>query len=332
MNALNARRFVVLTLLFALALAGCSGLTGPQPAGETPGGAATIDPLSYTQAAATIGADLTRNAPPTVEPQAAPSETPTEEPLPPTSTPLPTNTPLPSDTPLPTNTPLPTDTPTLAVSPSATNPPEPAWQLAYYDDFVASRFWVDRNGGLFQLNYTGGGYRIHSEAVGDIIYSIRTGDQSGVRVETTAQRVSGPLDSYYGVICNFVNGGNYYMMAVGTDGWFGIVKKQMMQTTFLAESIDQTGTMMQGGANGVTIRGDCYNGQLVMWVNGVRVASARDLSFTAGAVGLGVGSRNTSDVDIQFDDFYLYTTSAQPAQTAQPGQPATSTAIPTPTP
>lgn len=303
---------IAVLLLLSLLLSACFGRTGPQPSDVAN---ATPDPLLYTQSAATIIAELTLNAPSTAESQAMPTASPTEEPLPPTSTPLPTDTPLPSDTPTPTETPTPTDTPTPVGTPTPTTPPEPNWQLAFYDDFTSARYWADQVGGLFRLNYVTAGYRISSQVVGDIIYSTRTDQLSGVRVEATARRVSGPLDAYYGVVCNFVNGGNYYLLAVGADGWYGIVKKQSMQTLFLTEGIDASGALQAGG-NAVTIRGDCHNGRLTLWANGIRLAAVRDVSFTSGAVGLAVGARRTGGIEVDFDDFYLYT--AQPETPAAP--------------
>lgn len=326
---------IAILLLIPILLAGCFGGTPPQPSGGTPGVDVTIDPALYTESAATIVAELTLNAPSTAESQGLPSSTPTEEPLPATSTPLPTNTPLPSDTPLPTNTPLPTDTPTPIGTPSPTIPPtptEPAWQLYYTDDFTSSRFWAEESSDLLQMEYTAGGYSISSQVVGDIIYSTRTGQLTGVRVETKAQHISGPLDAYYGVICNFVNGGNYYLLAVGADRWYGIVKKQAMQTVFLAEGVDTSGALQAGG-NSVNIRGDCYNGELTLWANGTRLASVRDVSFTTGSVGLGVGTHNTTGVEVVFDDFNIYTAPSQApaAVTPEAGTPVvsvTATAVP----
>jgi hypothetical protein len=190
-------------------------------------------------------------------------------------------------------------------------PPEPGWQLAFNDDFTSSRFWSDDRGGSFRLDYASGGYRITNDVISDIVYSTRTDSYGAVRVEATAQRLMGPLDSYFGVVCNFVNGGNYYLFAVGPDGWYGIVKKQASQTIIMKEGMDQSGTI-QAGTNAVTVRGDCYSGQLVLYVNGVQMATVRDLSFTGGSVGLGVGTRKTGGAQILFDNYSIYTPAQQP--------------------
>ncbi|MDI6695051.1 MAG: hypothetical protein QME21_08405 [Anaerolineales bacterium] len=311
MHARTGKTLVILLLLAALTLSGCLGRSTPAPGIETgaPTGEATIEPLAYTQAAETISAELTLNAPPTTAPEALPTET--EEPLPPTSTPLPTDTPLPSDTPTPTGPPPPTNTPIPLESYTPTSPPEPNWQLAWNDDFTTARFWNTDRGENFRLSYSAGGYMITNNVVNDVIFSVRTEKYSNVRIEVTASWQDGPFDSYYGVICNFLNGGNYYLLAVGADGWYGILKKMSSQISVLIEGRDISGAV-RTGAGPNTIRGECYNGDLILWSNGAQIAKARDLSFNSGLVGLGVGARKTSGVQVVFDDFFVYTISNQP--------------------
>lgn len=93
-------------------LAGCGGAT-PAPAEPTPDSAATLNALT-TQAAQTVVAELTKNAP---------TITNTPEP---TATPAATNTPEPTATPAATNTPAPTATNTFPPPPTATTTPTAA--------------------------------------------------------------------------------------------------------------------------------------------------------------------------------------------------------------
>ena len=304
MHARTGKTVIVLILVFVLMLAGCQSAP-PQPTADaptnTPEGAVPEEVLEYTRAVETISAQLTQNAVP-AQPEALPSTT--EEPLPPTSTPRATNTPLPSDTPPPSETPLPSNTPIPLQSPTPTTPPDPEWQLAFNDDFT-SHFWSTASGSSFDLSYTAGGYAITNEVENDIVFSVRT-DQYGVmRVEVTASLKRGALDSYYGVICNFYNGGNYYIFAVGGDGWYGIGKKVTSKLTWIAEGQDTSGNVHTGNSPN-TIRGDCNQGVLTLWVNGVKLTSAKDTTFFGGAAGLGVGNRKGPLAEVVFDDFFVY--------------------------
>jgi len=308
------------TILVVLVLSGCSVLRGsnkapaetaaPATTGEAAAGQTALptEQLAYTQAAQTIVAELTQNAPAAtpVRPEALaqPSSTPTEEPLPPTSTPKPTNTPLPSDTPLPTETPLPTDTATPAVPPTATLPPEPSWRLLSTDDFSYG-FWPDEGSEGVRFRYTMGGYTILNRSEQTIVWATRSDQYAGVRIEVTGKRIAGPMDGYYGLVCNFANGGNYYFLGVGPDGWYGIGVQASNKMTWLIESVDTTGVVLTGGAPNV-IRADCLNGALSLWVNGTLLATTKDNTFSGGAIGMGVGNRGTPGGEVLFDDFSVY--------------------------
>ncbi|MFM8322892.1 MAG: hypothetical protein ACKOC5_18430 [Chloroflexota bacterium] len=304
---------VMLALAALLALSGCQVFNRPTaaPAVSQEAAAATEAPVldaeaAYTQAAATIIAELTKNAPTPEAVQAAarPTETPTQEPLPPTSTPQPTNTPLPSDTPMPSETPLPSETPTPEASPTATLPPEPAWKLSFTDEF-RSGFWPKEGNDSVSFSYTRGGYVIKNKITGDVVWSTRSDQFAGVRLDVTASKISGPLDGYYGVVCNFANGTNYYFLGVGSDGWYGIGLRRPTGWTWLFEGKDTSGIVRTGSAANL-VRGDCANGSLSLYVNGQFMASIMDSTFSAGAIGMGVGTRNVAGTEVLFYDLMVY--------------------------
>lgn len=297
----------MVSLLLALSLAGCLSFPGSAPAEDA-------NAAAYTQAAETIVAELTQNAP-----QASPTSdevqvtevdeglppTATDEPLPPTSTPEPTETLPPTSTPEPTETPLPTVPPSPTLTFTATEPPEPNFILSYEDDFSASYGWpVDRLESA-RFHYTAGGYAINSSVKNDIIFAVRSDAFTDVRVDVSATTKSGPLDSYYGVVCRFINGGNYYLLAVGGDGWYGIGKKVLSQLQFLDQGMDTENIIHTAGVPN-QIRADCIKDTLTLYVNGEKMLEVQDKEFTAGAIGLAVGNRTDFEVEILFDDFFVY--------------------------
>jgi len=283
----------IVTLVLAFSLVGCQG--GPQ---QTPTQA--MD-LAYTQAAETIVAELTQNAPPGAQ-EVEPDQT--EESLPPTSTLAPTETFPPTSTPVPTETPFPTDTATPAASPTSTVPPEPQMVLAYQDDFSTNQVWTIAKESTFRFHYTRGGYMMENNVEKEIVFSVRGEPYSDTRMEVTGSRVEGPFDGYYGLVCRFSNGGNYYFLAVGSDGWYGIGMKQSNLIKFLVEGNDTTKVNTGIGKN--RIRGDCIGDMLTLYVNDVKVAQVKDLTFSAGTTGLMVGTRKVAGYNALFDDFALY--------------------------
>jgi len=282
-------------LLATLVLSGCFGLGG-QP---TP---TQVTDLEYTQAAETIAAELTQMAPQvssTLQAEALASPT-----LPPTSTPEPTETLPPTSTPEPTETPLPTETPTPDFTATPTFTPEPAWELVFQDDMVRG-FWNTEKTDTFRMQYSNGGYMLTNKAPKDIIFSVRDEMFANVRVEVTGRRIAGPVDGFYGIICHFANGGNYYLLGVGVDGWYGIGLRRTGKIVYLQEGYDKTGAVRMAGVEN-QLRAECGTGKLTLWANGIQLASVQDPTFTAGMVGLGVGNRDTTGTEIVFNDFMVY--------------------------
>jgi hypothetical protein len=297
----------IVSLLLVITLTGCLSLPGSAPAED-------VNAAAYTQAAETIVAELTQNAPqvsPTSEgSDATPVEeqippTATEEPLPPTSTPEPTETLPPTSTPEPTETPFPTEPPTPTATYTPTEPTEPNFVLYYEDDFSASYGWPVDKMNSAKFHYTAGGYAINSSVKDDIIFAVRSDAFDDTRVDVSATTYSGSLDSYYGVVCRFINGGNYYILAVGGDGWYGIGKKVLSQLTFIEEGIDTESIIHTAGLSN-EIRADCIKDTLTLYVNGEKMLEVQDKEFSAGAIGLGVGNRTNFEVEILFDDFAVY--------------------------
>ncbi|OGO36521.1 MAG: hypothetical protein A2W35_11670 [Chloroflexi bacterium RBG_16_57_11] len=307
MHARTGKTVIVLILVVAMLLGGCQS-SPPAPSivdpTNTPGGEVPQEVLEYTRAVETISAQLTQNASPAL-PEAIATKP--DETLPPTSTPLPTDTPLPTETEAPSETPLSTRTPIPLESPTPTASATPegiVWEAAYTDDFSPG-YWLEDSGGSFELRYTANGYVITNEVTDDIVYSVRSDQYEVARIEATGYFSQGAASGYYGVICNFANGGNYYVFAVGGDGWYGIGKKVTSLLSWLKEGVDTSGAVHLGNAPN-TVRGDCVRGELTLWVNGIELATVKDSSFVNGSAGLAVGNRKGPVTEVVFEEYSIY--------------------------
>jgi hypothetical protein len=290
--------FIILSL-GAFLLSSCLGSALPTPT--------LISDLEYTQAVETLVAELTQNAP--VKSQtplaaAVSSASPTEQTLPPTSTPVPTETLPPTSTSAPTDTAEPTETSTPSLTDTPTSTPEPAWELVYEDDLKLGN-WITDKTDSFRLQYSMGGYMITNRLPNEITYSVRNDPYKDVRLEVAAKRVSGPLDGYYGLICSFVNGSNYYFLGIGVDGWYGIGVKQTGMMRYLKEGNDQNGVILKADETN-NLRAECAQGILTLWVNDVQLASVKDNTFSEGAIGVGVGNRQDTGTEVVFSDLKVY--------------------------
>jgi len=298
----------ILTIILVFMLAACQSITGDEPT-EAP------NDVSYTQAAETIVAALTENAPkasPTSDEVEKSPVTATQVIIPPSSTPLPTETLPPTSTPIPTETvvdvvemEIPTETLPLLDTSIPTSLVQPNYLLAFEDDFQQRYGWPVEKMDSYELMYSPGGYTIKSRLKNDLIFAVRSDAYVDVRLDVDGIVTAGSNDSYYGVICRFMNGGNYYILAVGSDGWYGIGKKVLSQLQFIEEGVDTENIIYNAGVPN-QIRAECIHDKLTLYINDEKMLEVFDKEFTAGRVGLVVGNRTDEEVSILFDNFAVY--------------------------
>lgn len=279
-------RVSILMVLVALILAACLGTAEPDTRQPTD--------LAYTEAAKTIVAELTRNAPAATATLSIPTAT--LAPLPATSTPLPTNTPLPT---------LPSPTPTAV--PSATPAPVVAqdFRQVFFDNFdLGNSGWYLRDSRSVKFGFSHGGYTVTnlSEYAWKVSARVNQNMQFwDTRVEVTGSRMKGSLEGFYGVVCNFADLSHYYFLAVSSNGWYGIGKMYFSIPYILTEGMN-TGAVHTGNAPN-RIVGECTDNTLSLTVNGNLVAVVQDYDLSAGGVGVMVGTRLMPGYQALFDDF-----------------------------
>ena len=262
--------------------AGCNAAGPTQPPTPFPDSA-------YTQAAETVIARLTQNAPTVTPTSTQPSETPT---LVPTYAPLPTNSPIPTQALLPTATPIPTQFPT----------PDAA-SVLYFEDFETDTGWVQESNDRWAMGYADGGYFIQVNISNAPVWSVRNQDLADVQLETDAARTDGPVTGYYGLVCRHLNGDNYYTLVIGSDGFYGIaIKYKGAKLRFLVEGRDENGIILSGSETN-RIRADCVGSSLVLFANGQKLAEVQDATLESGDTGLLAGTLKETGLRVQYDNF-----------------------------
>ncbi len=226
----------------------------------------------------------------------------------PTATPTGTPTPSPSpgavETDLPTATPSVTPTPQRTPTPTRTAEPTGVPEVIYEENFTGSGGgWVNSKGETFELGYFGGGYRLYAGSFFSDIWSVRDFDTSRVRIVVEASKTGGPADSYYGVICRFQDGGNYYALVISEAGEFRIFKKVGGIATDLGEP--GTSSVIRGGGASNEIQAQCDQDSLSLAVNGESLLRVEDDTFEGGSLGLLAGTRELPGLEVIFDNLEL---------------------------
>lgn len=125
-------------------------------------------------------------------------------------------------------------------------------------------------------------------------------------ITVDAQKVSGPDDNAYGVICRYQDALNYYVFLISSDGYYAIGRyvsgsNQIQYLTgggqYVASEVINQGT----GLN--QIQAACVGTQLTLTVNGVELASVTDTTFGSGDIGLAASPFQPGTLTVQFTNF-----------------------------
>lgn len=198
-----------------------------------------------------------------------------------------------------------TPTPTATGEPTGTStpPPEPTTEpeIILEDEFAGSGSgWSSTEQENYSFGYSGGAYRFFVDLFNADIWSVRGEGYEDVRVEVDVEQIAGPEESYYGLICRFQDGANYYAFVVHGAGQARIFVKAGGVSTDLGEADELPGT---GGDR--RLRADCIDDELTLYVDGREAVQAQDDTFAAGAVGVLAGTGQTPGLEMAFDNFLL---------------------------
>ncbi len=252
-------------------------------------------------------------------PVSAPTEAPTLDPptatLPPTNTPLPTETPTPppTETPLPTQTPTSTLTPTPEPSPTATNTPKPTatptlapGDVMYAADFKNMGDWMDFgfsfDTGKDTTNYTIEPKKdsLYMEVPEEYtsVYAVYADDMPKADVQLDVDTdTTGPARNNISLICRYTEDG-WYELSVDSSGMWAIYRYDTKGGYFLLKDGGSTAIHMVQRQNHLTAlcRGDTFT----LFVNDVKVGTAKDQKFSEGRIGIGVATFQYGGTGITF--------------------------------
>lgn len=124
---------------------------------------------------------------------------------------------------------------------------------------------------------------------------------SDIHLEVTARNTGAAQDATFGVICHYVDSDNYYYAGIGSDGYHVIAKDEDGEDETLTKGTDK----VPENEDSYQIGLDCGNGKLALYVNGKKVDSVEDDTFTTGKVGLFGWTSEDADLEVRFDDFVV---------------------------
>ena len=175
-----------------------------------------------------------------------------------------------------------------------------------FDDFSDNTSgWNRLETDLGGTDYMDGAYHIFIDEKHTDYFSTlyRTYENIGLQVD--AKRVEGPVDNNYGLICRFQDEKNFYAGMISSDGYYGLLKIENGQYTVIGHDAMTFSDSLASPDGLYTLRLDCYQNFLFLYVNGEILDVQQDDTFSSGDIGLIAGSFEDTGVHIQFDNFYL---------------------------
>ena len=199
-------------------------------------------------------------------------------------------------------------TPAPSLPPTLT--PTPSGEVLFQDDFSdPNSGWDQYNGMLGLTDYANGAYRIAVNEAGRLFWANPGQEFTDVSIEVTAQKVRGGDQNSYGVICRYQSTDSFYALTIGSDGTYGIRKREQagVAPIFIGNPFQETSPVIQTGEATNTIRADCIGNTISLYVNGELLVQVEDAGNLSGDVGLFVGTFSASTTEVLFDNFVVRT-------------------------
>jgi len=208
--------------------------------------------------------------------------------------------------------------------PSAQTPTPPSSEnVLFQDDFSdPGSGWEIEDYDNGSVGYKFGVYFVISNG-DNMMWGVANRSFSNVVIEVDATQISGPSnnDNGYGVVCREQGNGEGYHLLVSGDGYYAILKAKYGDPEWLVDWMESD-VIRRGNATN-HIRAVCDGEYLALFVNGERLAEARDATFNRGDIAF-VAMSVGEPTEIHFDNLIVTGLGAQepggisPAQTPTP--------------
>lgn len=183
-------------------------------------------------------------------------------------------------------------------------PTEEPSKIVYQDDFSdPNSGWQEKTWEAGEVAYRKGEYQVNIQKENWLVWSNLDTDMDnlGIAVDTRVVKATGEGD--YGVICRYQDEDNFYGLEISEDGYFSIWKRENGEMVTLNE---WTASNLIVADRSLRVMAACVNNHLMLGVDGELLADVTDDSFKSGKFGMLVGTFDTGDLTIAFDNFTVY--------------------------
>jgi hypothetical protein len=182
----------------------------------------------------------------------------------------------------------------------------PTGNVLFSDDFSQDTgYWEtysDANGEVF---YEGGWLHvINYTTAPEDTETMLAGYYDDFILEIDTKLIDGTDNNWHGVVCRYLDDGNYYVFNISADGYYYIAKFTDYDQTALAEPT--TSSYINTGWDVVnTMYIECNGNRLRLSVNGHTLATVNDDTFRDGYIGLLATAWEGNLSEIAFDNLTI---------------------------
>jgi hypothetical protein len=178
--------------------------------------------------------------------------------------------------------------------------------VLFMDDFSRdSGGWSTHSDSSSFSGYSQSGFRLSTSIPNYQFWSVPGLNFQDVQIHTKANKLSGPDDNLFGVICRYQNPRNFYALVIGSDGYYGIFKMLNGKFLLIGKSAMTFSEVINTGDSLNQIHAVCQGERLALVVNGIKLEEVQDATIRFGDVGLIAGNFSEPGINVLFDNFIV---------------------------
>ncbi|MEA3308225.1 MAG: hypothetical protein U9Q70_01755 [Chloroflexota bacterium] len=192
-----------------------------------------------------------------------------------------------------------------ACTPTTPVPPSSEGDVLFSDDFAMTNSnWAlfDTPAGTAQIQQ-GNLYLTDLGHEKSISTSLLNRQWDNVIIRTQLRQAAGTQNNWMGVTCRQADESNYYLFAIGADGYYLLLKMLADKATPLAGPETSPAIHPDRGIN--TLEVSCVANTLTLSINQQELASVTDESFVSGQISLFTDSLTNDETSVAFDNFVI---------------------------
>ena len=191
-----------------------------------------------------------------------------------------------------------------SASPAPLAPTETPSDVVFEEDFSTYRnHWLSEVLPDSEKGYENGEFRmsVYQENWATWTHPHPPRDLTDYALEVDARRVSGPLDSEYGVLVHYQEATDeFYLFVISSDGFFEVQRHEGKQWHDLVKWTESAA--IRGGEETNRLRVECHGSTMRFFANGELLAQVDDPTFGSGYIGLMGGAGKASGAVVAFDN------------------------------